>query len=172
MVKNIFKNQYIFLFLSKILIYNLPLGEHILDIPRPNLDQDWGYLNWAEMTTRWERVFFKKRDWISTASQLGKANWSTDAPLLWPGMVGYLIRESVFNTPWPYIDQEVGNLNREEQATGWERVFLALLVWKSIGLGEPVDRFPNRLNQLRAPSTRSTILPKTLSFSVLLFCNT
>ena len=141
MVKNIFKKQYIFLFLSKILIYNLPLGKHILDIPRPDLDQDWGYLDWAEMTIGWERVFFRKRDQISTTSRSGKANRSIGAPLLWPGMVGYLMRESVFNTPRPDIDREARNLNREEQATRWERVFFGtprLEIDRTRGTDRPV----------------------------------
>ena len=37
------------------------------------------------------------------------------------------------------------NLNWEEKAIGWERVFLTLLDRTSTRQGEPVDWFPNRL---------------------------
>ena len=55
--------------------------------------------------------------------------------------------------PRPEVGWEGGNLNREEKATGKERVFLTLFDRTSTGQGQLVDRFPNRLSRLAIAST-------------------
>ena len=55
----------------------------------------------------------------------------------------------------PDFDQEGVNINREEEATGWEKVFFALLDRTSTEQGQPVDRFPNRLSRLARASIGS-----------------
>ena len=57
------------------------------------------------------------------------------------------------------VDREGGNLNREEKATGKEKVFLTLLDLSSTSQGQSVDWFPNRLSRLARASTNSTFWP-------------
>ena len=57
------------------------------------------------------------------------------------------------------VDQEGGNFNREEKATGKEKVFLTLLDLTSTSQGQSVDWFPNRLSRLARASTNSTFWP-------------
>ena len=72
----------------------------------------------------------------------------------------------------PEVDREGWNLNREEEATGRERVFLALLDRTLTKQGQLVDRFPNRLSLLARALTGSAFGPKKLSFSISFFSNT
>ncbi|RVW90253.1 hypothetical protein CK203_036778 [Vitis vinifera] len=61
----------------------------------------------------------------------------------------------------PEVDREGWNLNREEEATGRERVFLALLDRTLTKQGQLVDRFPNRLSLLARALTDEDVAVMT-----------